>query len=640
MSLQKLIDFGIIPIDSVQVSSNQEGFEFVKMFDGKLDTAWKPAQNQPNNFAQINFLSPHLVKAFDIAFVKGDKRKYTFRVEAQDKDNPSRWIRVNTYETRGTTLEPVRVNIPDVLTKSVRLTFLSFNEQGHMGVLPEVTELRIYGEIEEGEAPGNVKIPDLGCPEGYVLDVGTGRCIKNVSYQILVPDEIIGDAKAGAEGNTDSLLDLATDISYTIKGKGSRVIEKFSKPVNLNAIVLGINNKGLEYTLTVVVPNKVQVPVIIQKGIRETSFMLDETVTTESIELISQNDELEIIDFYGLGDKKTVEVTQPPEPTEGRKREKGANQDATKWKAEAMQTPEGEFTHEVNDENGVQEADQFTSQAKAQEYINYYVWKQTQDGGVVTPPPPPPPPPPVIDPNAKVDAQGVVMIYAPKPGGTIVTKKDTYQKESEHNTGTRTSLYSTIEYKANSGELTEGFIMDLSDSGEQNAPKLLSGGHTGSGDSDTTRQGQCYAVGVNQNGTLHLAKEYPHHPTTPKFYDKITYVNPQWKSLGDIRNKFVLMKIIYFPTTKDGKTGMHLEWWFDKKALETGKLENNWVQMAYADDFGDWKGPPHLENMGVKYKGKVLGFYIRIDTPKKPVKFDYQGQHEIGENPKRLVPIA
>jgi hypothetical protein len=249
----------------------------------------------------------------------------------------------------------------------------------------------------------------------------------------------------------------------------------------------------------------------------------------------------------------------------------------------------------------------------------------------------PTPTPNPIDPNAKVDAQGVVMIYAPKAGGQVITANDTYQKESEHDGQSRTSLYSKSEYIAGSGELTEYFVMDLGKDSEQNAPKLLSGGHTGSGDSDTTRQGRCYAVGINQNGTLHLAKEYPKHPDTPKFYDKIKYVDPNWRGLGQIANKSVGMKIIYYPIEKDGKKGMHLEWWFDVKHLDTGKLENDWKQCAYADDFGDWEGEPYFENNGVVFNGKVLGFYIRIDTPKNPVQFKYQGCHELAIPVKKLV---
>ena len=238
--------------------------------------------------------------------------------------------------------------------------------------------------------------------------------------------------------------------------------------------------------------------------------------------------------------------------------------------------------------------------------------------------------------GGELDAQGVKMIYTPKAGGQVVTAAQTNQKESEHNTGTRTSLYSNDPYSATSGELTECFIMDLSDSNEQNAPKILSGGHTGSGESDETRQGCCYAIGVNENGSLHLAKEWPYHPVTPKAYDKINYVDPAWKTIGNIKNKFTPMKIIYYP--KEG--GTYIEWWFDKKGLESGKLENDWQQMAWAHDKGDWGekfGPALVENQGLKYKGKVLGFYIRIDTPKKPVQFSHQGMHELEIPVKKLV---
>ena len=96
------------------------------------------------------------------------------------------------------------------------------------------------------------------------------------------------------------------------------------------------------------------------------------------------------------------------------------------------------------------------------------------------------------------------MIYAPKVGGQVVTATETNQKESSHNTGSRTSLYSNKPYSAISGEITEYFVMDLSDDDEQNAPKLLSGGHTGSGDNDETRQGQCYACVIFQNNLRSL----------------------------------------------------------------------------------------------------------------------------------------
>ena len=336
------------------------------------------------------------------------------------------------------------------------------------------------------------------------------------------------------------------------------------------------------------------------------------------------------------------EPKDPTKPTEGFIKPEGwgadlKNKDA--WHVVNMRDFPEQF--KVVDAAGKNVATNFKTKEAADNFINFYKTHPFPP----TPEPEPtdptdPQPPPVIDPNAKVDAQGVVMIYAPKVGGQVVTATETNQKESSHNTGSRTSLYSNKPYSAISGEITEYFVMDLSDDDEQNAPKLLSGGHTGSGDNDETRQGQCYAVGVNQNGSLHLAKEYPHHPTTPKAYNKIQYLDPNWKNLGSIKNKFVGMKIIYFPIEKNGKKGMHMEWWFDKKALETGKKENDWKQMAFAEDFGDWGsqfGPPHLENMGVKYKGKIMGFYIRIDTPKKPVKFSHQGQHELEIPPRRLV---
>lgn len=240
--------------------------------------------------------------------------------------------------------------------------------------------------------------------------------------------------------------------------------------------------------------------------------------------------------------------------------------------------------------------------------------------------------------TGQLDAQGVRMIYAPKQGGQIVTQETTVKKWSEHNTGTRTSLYSNTDITAVAGELTEGFLMDLSDNGEQNAPKLYSGGHTGSGESDETKQGRCYAIGINQDGTLHLAKEYPYHPETPKQYKNIQYVDASWKTFfGNIAGKKVWMKIIYHPHTRaDGKKVCRLEWWFDKEGYTSQSLKNDWQFAAFAEDDGSWAGEPYFENNGVLFNGKILGFYIRIDTPKKPVDFFNTGFHEL-ELPARKL---
>lgn len=337
-----------------------------------------------------------------------------------------------------------------------------------------------------------------------------------------------------------------------------------------------------------------------------------------------------------------VPPTDPTKPTDFTVKQGGwgANMDPKVWVRTVMK----DFPDQFKVTDGTKNvATNFKTAEAADNFIKFFQRHPDQIAVIIggsgggTTPTPPNPTEPSIPSGAKVDAQGIVMIYAAKEGGQVVTAATTNQKESDHNTGSRTSLYSNSPYSATSGELTEYFSMDLGDSGEQNAPKLLSGGHTGSGDNDETRQGCCYAVGVNENGTLHLAKEWPHHPVTPKAYDKINYVDQAWKNLGgSIKNKLVGMKIIYYPA--DGGTKM--EWWFDKKGLETGKVENDWKQMAWAHDKGDWGdkfGPALVENQGVKYKGKVMGFYIRIDTPKKPVKFQNQGMHELAIPLKKLV---
>lgn len=84
-------------------------------------------------------------------------------------------------------------------------------------------------------------------------------------------------------------------------------------------------------------------------------------------------------------------IPQPePEPTlpdDGRTQNKGASKDATTWKIVHMRNDPNLF--KIVDSANINVADQFHSQANAQQYIDYYIWKQGEN-----PPPPPPPPPP------------------------------------------------------------------------------------------------------------------------------------------------------------------------------------------------------------------------------------------------------
>lgn len=133
----------------------------------------------------------------------------------------------------------------------------------------------------------------------------------------------------------------------------------------------------------------------------------------------------------------STDTTTPPppppppgpvtKPTEGVEQLKG-NKDPNTWKVVHMKDNPALF--KVVDDKGLNITVEFTTQAIAQQYID---WAKSQVGVVVTPPPPPPvdhgclptqhwdeatqscvdnPPPPI---GGSVDAEGIQMLYADDP---------------------------------------------------------------------------------------------------------------------------------------------------------------------------------------------------------------------------------
>ncbi len=600
-----------VPIANIYASSNEDKHEAFLVNDGYLETFWRaePTLSAGQHFI-LQFPKKFDVASVDLAFLEGVKRIVSFQIEAL-VDNGTRWEILKKAQTKGSTNGLMRFNFATVNTDKVKITSFTWqpkDDSSHEYLNAEVTECRVFGYLEDKDLPINANFPNLPCPEGYSKDPNTGACIPIIESDLLKPKKVVGNIAIPQDGDKEqdvnNVISRSTTDTWRAKGVGSYVLEDLGGAQKVYIVDIGVDQKparAYNLNLKLFADTDLNRPPVYEENLKFDQADLDLQVLLEDpvearlakLEFTGGNkdDIIDISRFHLLGESKNV-VVEPPD---------------------VVVEPEPEPKPPVEEPK--------------------------PEPPVVEPPKPEPEPEP--EPVARLDAQGVRMLYTPKKDGQLVTAKGTRQEESEHNTGTRSSLYSLKPYSANCGELTEGFVMNLKDNDEQNAPKILSGGHTGSGDSNTTRQGRCYAVGVNQNGTLHLAKEYPHHPTTPKAYDQIKYLSTTWKNLGSIKDKFVLMKIVYFPTTSaDGKKkGMHIEWWFDRKALSTGKLENDWQQMAYVDDYGDWGskfGEPYLENNGVKFNGKVLGMYVRIDTPIRPVKYSHVGQYELELPAKKL----
>jgi hypothetical protein len=649
------------PITGAVASSSVANQGPLLVLDTSPDTYWQPSDQVAGAHIELQTPNPYECYGVDIKFKESEGKKFNLKVDILDKEH-NRWLTIATAESsliddnkyerfhaaqhfKSDTYRVIINSVFDTATNSIYTQ-------------PKITQVRLFGLVPDADVAKYKVVEDQECPEGYGKDTGSGQCVKLIPSEIIKPKTVdahsaVDMGKDEPAGNDpENLLSVNPNDKLTLKGVGSTIEYSLSRTDAVYGVYIHkLNNPPRQYTLLTAFYNGqdkqpfysfvVDIPDsqdkyvhILNQPIRADRFVLSVVDNTEPNQWFS------LFGLYLIGQPNAGPESPEPED-KGRVKDWGSvDTNPNNWKVVSMKDDKTKF--KVVDKDNVNVADNFNTKKGAQKFIDDAIANYKPTEPPVEPPVEPPTQPP-IDPNAKVDAQGVVMIYAPKAGGQIVIAKETNEKQSEHNTGKRSSLYSNKPYSANSGELTVGFRMNLSDNGEQCAPKLLSGGHTGSGDNDETRQGQCYAVGLNQNGSLHLAKEYPYHPKTPKAYDQIKYLNPNWKSLGSVKDKKVWMKIIYFPVIKDGKTGMHIEWWFDKKGFETQKLENDFQQMAYAEDFGDWGskfGPPILENSGVKYKGKILGFYCRVDTPTKPVEFFNQGQHELDSPPRKLIGTA
>jgi hypothetical protein len=645
------------PITNAVASSSVANQGPLLVLDSSPDTFWQPSDQVAGAHIELQTPNPYECYGVDIKFKESEGKKFNLKVDVLDKEH-NRWLTMVTAESsliddnkyeRFHAAQHFKTDTYRIIINSVFDTTTN-----HLYTQPKITQIRLFGLVPDEDVKkyrANIT-KDTVCPEGYGLDTGTGLCVKSIPSQIIKPNTV--DAHSAVDMGTaeptgndpENLLSVNPNDKLTLKGVGSTIeyglartdaisgvyIHKLNNPPRQYTVLVAFYNgqdKQPFYSFVVDIPDTQDKYVhILNQPLRADKFVLSVVDNTEPNQWFS------LFGLYLIGEQNAgPEVTEPED--KGRVKNWGSkDKDPNNWKVVSMKDDKTKF--KVVDKDNVNVADNFNTKKGAQKFIDDAIANYKPTEPPVEPPVEPPTQPP-IDPNAKVDAQGVVMIYAPKQGGQVVIAKETNQKESKHNTGTRSSLYSNKPYSANSGELTVGFKMNLSDNGEQCAPKLLSGGH---GD-DNPKEGVCYAVGVNQNGTLHLAKEWPKHPTTPKAYDQIKYLDQNWKDLGgSIKDKKVFMKIIYYPVTKGDKTGMHIEWWFDKKGLQTQKLENDFVQMAYAEDFGDWGskyGPPILENSGVKEKGKILGFYCRVDTPTKPVEFFNQGMHELTLPPIKLI---
>ena len=127
----------------------------------------------------------------------------------------------------------------------------------------------------------------------------------------------------------------------------------------------------------------------------------------------------------------------------------------------------------------------------------------------------------IVIPQIKtLDKYGMPLLYATKPGTTLANIESFEGPErTDHNTGPRDSFRlknNDLLNKAMHVELNMWSNIDFKED-DQDSWKCVRRKH-GDSESNQTKRGRCYSMGINTDQTPHLAKEFPYHSTTPKFY--------------------------------------------------------------------------------------------------------------------------
>lgn len=205
-----------IPLESITTTNDEAGFESINLFNGDLGKYWKPsATNNGKYFIQLNFTAPVNVEAIDIIFHK-DNNLSSFTVEALGLDK-LKWFALGVFEILSDNTVPQRIYLPSFHTGAIKITFLQFVEDGHVSLIPEVSELRVYGEFyEEKIPPSRIEMPQLSIPKEHFVNE-EGEYVTHNNKKLALVDNISlikGDTMTvKANNNIPSLLQL--DLIFT-----------------------------------------------------------------------------------------------------------------------------------------------------------------------------------------------------------------------------------------------------------------------------------------------------------------------------------------------------------------------------------------------------------------------------------------
>jgi hypothetical protein len=321
-----------------------------------------------------------------------------------------------------------------------------------------------------------------------------------------------------------------------------------------------------------------------------------------------------------LASEVEIEQPLPSEPSDpGREQpEKGANQDPNTWKVVNMKNPPDMF--KVVDDEGINVADNFKTEAGAQAYID------SKKSGA--PQPEPVPTPPV---TGGKDPLGIVMIMASKQGGRWETKFENEVKWRNYRTGKKSEW--SNEYKNRAGtpirdaETTYYVkVTDFKNSVDTFSLKRRSGNHS----SNNPTEGTCYDFEIMTDGSdkKTLEVERPH----PKMHD--CHQRPLFPINASLIGKWIGIKTVDVNVTENGKEGVYLAQYVDFPVLDIEKPPNNWRLRYEVTDTGQLEKGLITKPFGDVSVSRIDGIgkgdkaYDQSTKPKAP-EYRYASVREI-----------
>lgn len=374
--------------------------------------------------------------------------------------------------------------------------------------------------------------------------------------------------------NSEKTIEVK-DENKNISGTFKQVQFKFDKDNNYIYTKFDVNQKGLD---------KKYSGTALEFSISGLSAGNANTV----IRTAKTNSASDLTELYnGSAERVDVKVekvtgeAEPTLPTDGTPQpDKGANKDVKTWKT-AQMNQDASLWKVVDDKN-INVADQFHSEANAQQYIDYYKSKYQP-----SPEPTPQEPGPEPSPGGEIIEDGIKMFY-PRIG-----QAQTFAFKSG-NKG-RSQYVCNLKKPLINMEVTG--ILDLKkvdNPGEEVSIKTRGGPHS----DNNPKAGSCYISGVKYDGKVNNQYESP-HPTNHamSLHKKAGNFNP-----GSVVGKKFGIKNIVFYDPKQDKDVI--------KVYLDMKLDNDW-KLFWETTSTQFKNKENSD-------GKPMVFFRMDDIPGAP----------------------